>query len=51
MRGVPVEVGVYLSVAGVAVLFEVTGGDVCVFVTLETLPLRHSLTDAALPQS
>lgn len=41
----------YLCVAGLAVLFEPAGRDVWIVVTLQTLPLCHSLTDAALPQS
>lgn len=41
----------YLCVAGLAVLFESTGGDVQVFITLQTLPVSDSLTDAALSQS
>lgn len=40
----------YLCVTGLAILFEMTWSDVHVFVTLGTLPLSHSLTDAALSQ-
>lgn len=40
----------YLRVTGLAILFEMTWSDVHVFITLGTLPLSHSLTDAALSQ-
>lgn len=40
----------YLCVTGLAILFEMTWSDVHIFVTLGTLPLSHSLTDAALSQ-
>lgn len=43
--------GCYLCVASRAVLFEMTWSDVQVVITLKTLPLSYSLTDAALPQS
>lgn len=49
--GRPLPVTVDLCVAGGAELFEPTRRDVHVSVTLQTLPLGHSLTDAALPQS
>lgn len=40
----------YLCVTGLAILLEMTWSDVHVFITLGTLPLSHSLTDAALSQ-
>lgn len=41
----------YLCVASLTILLEVTWSDVHVFITLNTLPLGCSLADAALSQS
>lgn len=41
----------YLCVAGLTVLLEVTWCDVHVFITLNTLPQSCSLADATLSQS
>lgn len=41
----------YLSVAGVAVLFQMTRCDVQVVITLETLPFCYGLANTALSES